>query len=363
MNDRSDTIRAKRFRKKLLVWFETELRDLPWRDTKDPYKIWISEIMLQQTQVKKVIPYYLKFIESFPDINSLAQAELSQVLKIWEGLGYYARARNLHKAARQLKNNFNGVFPADFDSIKKLPGIGQYTAAAIMSIAYQQQHAVVDGNVSRVICRIFKINEQPKSGVGKQIIQQRAQKLLATDNPGDYNQAIMELGALVCTPRSPKCEICPVEEFCQAQKSGQQLDYPAKAPKKQRPHNIIAAGIIHKDDKILIARRPEEGLLGGLWEFPGGKLEDGETLEQAVKREVLEELGIQVKVNGLYAKINHQYTHFTITLFAYNCEYLSGKPQTIGCTDWRWVTLNEIDEYAFPRANRKILDQLLKPKK
>ncbi|MBN2412771.1 A/G-specific adenine glycosylase [candidate division KSB1 bacterium] len=363
MTHKNDTRWIKKFRKKLTTWFESELRDLPWRNTKDPYKIWISEIMLQQTQVNKVIPYYLKFIESFPDIHSLANADLSHVLKIWEGLGYYGRARNLHKAAKEIIKNFQGLFPDDFESVRKLPGIGLYTAAAIMSIAFKQDYAVVDGNVRRVLCRLFTITGNPKSGQGKKIIQQQAQSLLATENPGDYNQAIMELGALICTPRLPKCRLCPVAEFCQAQKSGLQHEYPIKTAKKPRPHNIIAAGIIYKGDKILIARRPENGLLGGLWEFPGGKLEDGETPEQAVKREILEELGISVKVNDLFAIINHQYTHFTITLYVYNCEYISGMPETLGCADWRWVTLKEMDKYAFPRANRKILDQLLKTEK
>jgi len=326
---------SEKFRQNLITWFDSELRDLPWRKTKD---IWVSEIMLQQTQVKKVIPYYNKFIDTFPGIQSLAEAELSRVLKIWEGLGYYARARNLHKAAREIVKNFNGTFPSGFENIKTLTGIGPYTAAAIMSIAFNQDYAVVDGNVSRVLCRMFKIHDNPKTKQGEEIVEQLAEKLLAKGRAGDYNQAIMELGALICTPRTPKCPLCPVSLFCEAKKSGEQHQYPIKIPKKPKPHHIIAAGIIFKNDKILIARRPETGLLGGLWEFPGGKLEDGETLKEAVKREVYEELGIKIKVNDFFEKINHQYTHFSITMFAFNCLYKSGEPQAIGCSAWRWIT-------------------------
>ena len=314
--------------------------------------------MLQQTQVSKVIDYYNKFIHFFPTVQALANASLSDVLKAWEGMGYYARARNLHKAAQVVVKEFNGTFPNDLKSAHSLPGIGPYTAAAILSIAYGRDFAVLDGNVIRVLCRIFEISEDAKSKNGKEKLTKIANDLLAHNQAGTYNQAIMELGALVCTPVNPKCDSCPVSSFCQATKAGTQSFYPLKIKKKPRPHYIIAAGVIWRDNTIFIARRPENGLLGGLWEFPGGKVKENESLEEAVIREVKEETNLDVKIENLLTVINHQYSHFTITMHVYNCTYKASEPQALGCTDWRWVTRSEITDYAFPRANGKVLDLL-----
>ncbi len=344
----------------LLEWYDNEFRDLPWRQTSDPYAIWVSEIMLQQTQVKTVVPYYLRFIDAFPKVFDLAGANQDQVLKLWEGLGYYARARNLHKAAKQIVNDHNGIFPNEADSVRSLSGIGPYTAAAILSIAFNQQLAVVDGNVNRVLCRLYRITTDPKSHTGKKEMETLAQQHLSENRPGDYNQAIMELGAMVCRPKSPKCMLCPINKYCAANKHGDMEQYPVKPPSKALPHHLIAAGIIYHDDKILIAKRPDKGLLGGLWEFPGGKVEDNESPEQAAAREIKEELDIDVQVDELFDTVKHAYTHFSITMQVFNCKYLSGTPKTIGCADWKWVTLDTIDDFAFPRANRKILDKMLK---
>ncbi len=348
----------KKFQQNIITWYNNEKRDLPWRRTSDPYKIWISEIMLQQTQVIKVIDYYLKFTEAFPDIISLAQAELDDVLKKWEGLGYYARARNMHRAANEIVKNHNGNFPNQYEQIIKLPGIGHYSAAAISSIAFNLNHAVVDGNVIRVLARLFEINTLPKSNDGKKLFNNIAEKLLDHSQAGTYNQAVMELGALVCTPQNPKCQVCPVIDLCRSQKNGHQLNYPQKTPAKSRPHFQIAAGIIFHKNKILIARRPENGLLGGLWEFPGGKQEKDETLEQTVVREVKEETDIRVRVDSLLTTVNHQYSHFTITLHAFMCCYISGDPKPIGCTELQWVEKKQLDDFAFPKANVKIIEKL-----
>lgn len=347
------------FRKRLIEWYDKEFRDLPWRGTSSPYEIWISEIMLQQTQVKKVIPYYKKFLHTFPTVNDLANADLSQVLKVWEGLGYYARARNLHKAAKIVVNEHHGAFPSDPEQVRNLPGIGAYTAAAILSIAFGQNLPVLDGNVIRVLSRLFAIDLNTKSAQGKSHLLAIARELLQPGLAGTFNQAMMELGAMVCTPKSPKCGECPLAKKCRAKETNTINSYPIKTPKKERPHYHIAVGIIWRGDEILIARRPEEGLLGGLWEFPGGKLENGETLQQAVAREISEELDVQVSVQELLTVIKHQYTHFKITLHAFHCQYLSGVPKAIGCTEWRWVKKEELDAFAFPTANRKILNQLL----
>ena len=349
----------KNFQNDLISWFEKEFRDLPWRQTSDPYKIWISEIMLQQTQVKKVIPYYERFIDALPSVDDLAVADLDQVLKLWEGLGYYARARNIHKAARIIVEQFAGSFPSEYKDVINLPGIGDYTAAAILSIAFGTDMPVIDGNVNRVLSRLFTVPSAPKSTKGKQIIQQKANLLFAHERPGIYNEAMMELGAVVCSPHSPKCGFCPVNRFCRAYASSTQEKFPVKAAKKKRPHKNIAIGIVWKNDLFLIDQRHTDGMLGGLWEFPGGHVEDGESLEDAVVREVKEELDVDVKILNHFATIEHQYTHFTITLYAYFCQYVSGTPKAIECLDWKWVKKEELDQFAFPGANRKVIDKLL----
>jgi A/G-specific adenine glycosylase len=347
------------FQNQLLDWYDQEFRDLPWRSATDPYRIWVSEIMLQQTQVIKVIPYYEKFVKTFPNINALAKANLAAVLKIWEGLGYYARARNLHKAARFIEAEFNGQFPRQVSDILLLPGIGPYTAAAIASIVYSENMAVVDGNVNRVLARLYQLKEDPKSTSGKKRFQQLADAKLSKTRPGDYNQAMMELGAVICKPRSPICAKCPVQNYCGSYKSQTQSLFPTKSPKKERPHNNIAVGIVEQDGKILIAQRPENKMLGGLWEFPGGKVEKNESLEETTVRELKEELGINVVVDRYFTSVDFQYTHMSITLHAFFCTLISGTPQAIECTAWKWVGRNDLLEYAFPKANKTILKALL----
>lgn len=346
------------FQQKLTAWFEQEFRELPWRATDDPYKIWVSEIMLQQTQVKTVMPYYERFIAAFPTVGELAAAELSQVLKRWEGLGYYARARNLHKAAKTVVKQFHGKFPQTQKDAASLPGVGPYTAAAILSIAYRAPLPVIDGNVNRVLTRLFALEVDPKSTVGRRQVREYAEQLLDCKRPGDYNQALMELGAMVCTPRKPKCLICPVSTFCRAFANNEQEKYPIKSAQKERPHLHIAVGLVWDGDRLLIDRRHEKGLLGGLWEFPGGKIETGESPEQATVREIKEELGIEVEVLGHFMSLDHAYTHFSVTLHVFHCRYLGGEPQALGCAEWRWVKKEELTSFAFPRANGKIIAKL-----
>jgi A/G-specific adenine glycosylase len=349
-----------KFRAQLLEWYQESKRQLPWRTIDDSYAIWVSEVMLQQTQTRKVLEYYARFLKKFPSVKALARVELDEVLKVWEGLGYYARARNLHRAAKEIVAQHNGKIPRSYEELRKVQGIGPYTAAAVASIAFSQPKAVVYGNVIRVISRLYLIDSNPKQKQAKASIAQYAEKLLDRSAPGDFNQAMMELGATLCTPRKPKCMFCPVSEFCAAY---QQLDDPArlpvKPPPKVLPHYNIAAGLIWDEGYIFIDRREENGLLGGLWEFPGGKIEDSETPQEAVKREIRAALDLDVEVGDFFMEVKHAYTHFKITLHVYHCLYKSGEPRLTAATDWRWVKPEELEYYAFASANKKIIQQLL----
>lgn len=346
-------------RKRLLTWYHRNKRDLPWRRTKNPYHIWLSEIMLQQTRVETVTPYYERFISEFPVITDLAKASLDSVLKLWEGLGYYARARNLHKSSQIIQDKYNGKMPISFEKISGLPGIGRYTAGAICSIAYSQKVPVLDGNVIRVLTRIYAIRGDPQKNIINQKLWQLATDLLPRKSPGDLNQALMELGATICTPRNPACVLCPVNTYCESLKNGLMDKIPFKKRKKLLPHYHISAGVIWKNKTILISQRPYDGLLGGLWEFPGGKQEKGESLQQCLKREIKEELDIEIQVNDFIMKVNHAYSHFAITLHVFHCRYMKGKPRKIGCVDFKWIRPTELRKYAFPAANQPIIGYLL----
>jgi len=349
------------FAENLLTWYRSEKRDLPWRKTDDPYRIWVSEIMLQQTRVDTVIPYWNRFLEAFPTVHDLANADRQQVLKLWEGLGYYSRGRNLHDAAKMVSEKFDGRLPDTYEEISRLKGIGPYTAAAILSIAFNKPYAVVDGNVIRVLTRYFGIDNDIRSVSVKNRIQQHAQKLIPKNEPGDFNQAIMELGATVCTPTSPECSSCPVSAGCIASQTSRTDVIPYKSKAKKIPHHKIGVGlIVNESGQLLIALRPENAMLGGLWEFPGGKNEKGESLEETVIRELREELGAKVRVLDKYMQLKHAYSHFKITLHAYWCTIISGKPVPRSSERLKWVSLDEIDQYPFPKANKVLVEGLLK---
>jgi A/G-specific adenine glycosylase len=350
-------------RKLLLDWYRRVRRDLPWRRTRDPYRIWISEIMLQQTRVDQALPYYQRFVERYPDVTSLAHADLDEVLRFWEGLGYYSRARNMHKAARQIVDRHRGRFPETHEEVIALQGIGPYTAAAILSIAFGQPWPVVDGNVVRVISRLFGIGEDVRLGSVQKTIARHAAELLDRENPGDFNQAMMELGATVCTPASPSCPACPLQERCHAFRHNATAKYPFKSPAKKRPHHHIAVGVVSDaNGRLLIARRPDDAMLGGLWEFPGGKQEKGETLPETVRRELREELGVDVDVaSEPFRIVRHAYSHITITLHAFHATLKNGSPCPAAQNGepLRWVASDELTEYAFPKANRMITETLM----
>jgi A/G-specific adenine glycosylase len=345
----------------LLAWYAEVARDLPWRKTHDPYAIWVSEIVLHQTQVATGLPYYERLMARFPTVSALAEASLSDVLKAWEGLGYYARARNLHAAARIVVAEHGGHVPDTFEALRRLPGVGDYTANAVLSIAFGQDRAAVDGNVRRVLARVFAVIEDiAKSSVQRQI-EELATGLVPPGRAGEFNQALMDLGASICIPRRPRCLICPIKEHCEAFRRGIQEQLPIRAPRKETPHYDVAAAVIWLDaagETFLIAQRPLRGLLGGLWEFPGGKCEAGETLQECLRREIREELQLEVEVGELLIVVEHAYTHFRITLYAFSCRLVAGEPRSIDVADWRWITLADIDSYAFSAADLQIIRAL-----
>ncbi len=348
------------FAARLLAWYGDHKRDLPWRrDAHDPYRVWISETLLQQTQVATVIPYYARFLARFPTVRALAAARLDDVLKVWEGVGYYARARNLHRAAQEIATRFGGEIPGTVEELLTLPGVGRYTAGAVASIAFGRDEPALDGNVTRVICRYFHIARDPKGAEARNLLWELVQQLLPRGNAGAFNQALMELGATVCAPRQPACSACPLQRGCAARRLGIQEQLPIKRRKKKLPHHQVAVGVVWKGKKLLIAQRYTQDLLGGLWEFPGGHQEQGESLARCVAREVREEVGIAIKVGKEFATVNHAYSHFSITMHAFDCHWLRGRPRALGCAAVKWVLPRELARYAFPAANRKIITNLI----
>lgn len=339
-------------------WYQAHHRALPWRDSTDPYRIWVSEVMLQQTQVKTVVPFFLKFLTAFPTLKDLAEAEPDRVLKLWEGLGYYARARNLHKAAQHLVSLSDGLIPDRFSDFKALPGVGDYIASAVLSIAFGKAHAVVDGNVKRVLSRLFcldmPVNHSSAHGAFKPV----AETLLDRTDPGTFNQAVMELGALICTPASPDCTACPLKNLCRAQADSRIKEFPVRLARRKTPCFHISTGIVIKNGRLLITQRIPDGLLGGLWEFPGGKVKKNETAKDACIREIKEETGLTVRVSSFLTRVKHAYTHFKIEMDVFYCDYLSGDVALNGPVDFQWISLQEINRFAFPGANLKFIELL-----
>ncbi len=354
-------LRLKQFRKRLLNWYAANARALPWRNTRNPYHIWVSEVMLQQTQVQTAVPYYNRFFKQFPDLETLARANLQSVLKIWEGMGYYGRARNLHHAAKQVVKEHNSIIPDTLMEFRKLKGVGEYIGSAVMSIAFHQPHAVVDGNVKRVLARLYEMDDPVNRSSSHKTFHQAASELLDTGNPSAFNQAMMELGALVCRPKNPKCSHCPVQKHCCAYKHGTTGKYPRRVPSAAIPEFHIAVGVVWKKDFILITQRRPEGLLGGLWEFPGGKVKKNETSSGACVREIAEETGLTIRVDSHLTRVKHAYTHFKIDMDVFICKHVSGRVRLNGPDDHRWVKLAHIHRYPFPGANHKFIPLLKAP--
>ncbi len=350
------------FAKKLLQWYEQSARELPWRSLQSPYRTWVSEVMLQQTQVETVIPYFQKWMARFPDIPALAGASEQNVLSVWEGLGYYSRARNLHRAAGIIMDEMDGQLPQIPQVLQGLPGIGPYTAAAIASIAFDVDIAAVDGNIRRVLARLFDVREPVGSKEGEKTFWGLANENLPSGQASSYNQALMDLGALICTPKTPSCERCPVSEYCQAKALSIQEERPVRNPRKKPPHLTVTAAVIQRDGKVLLAQRPSKGLLGGLWEFPGGTMEEGDDgLEACLKREIKEEIGVDIKVGVPFGVYQHAYTHFRITLHAFLCTINDAdEPKSLASERLDWVRVGDLSSYPMGKVDRQIAEKLQK---
>ena len=350
------------FQHDLITWFEREQRELPWRKDQDPYKVWVSEIMLQQTKVDTVIPYFNSFIEQFPNIQSLAEAEEDKVLKAWEGLGYYSRARNLQSAVREVHESYGGIVPNTPSEISTLKGVGPYTTGAILSIAYGVPEPAVDGNVMRVLSRILLIEDDIAKPRTRKVFEEVIRDLISKDNPSFFNQGLMELGAMVCTPTSPSCLLCPVREYCRAFAEGVQRELPVKTKKKSTRQVALVAGILVDDEgRFLIHRRPSEGLLANLWEFPNFvKVDELGTAKQQLQQLMKTEYGMDISVGDYINDIKHVFSHLVWNVNVYTGKWHGDVPKESGLTA---VTMEEMMEYAFPVSHQNMWKEYLKIKK
>jgi A/G-specific adenine glycosylase len=346
------------FSERILEWYARQRRNLPWRGSKDPYQVWVSEIMLQQTRVEAVIPYFERWMSRFPSIASLATATEQEVLTVWEGLGYYGRARNVHKAAKIVMKEYGGELPHELAALRNLPGIGKYTVGAIASMAFGQDVPTLDGNIRRVFARVFDVTEAADSPAGQEILWGLAEQHLPKGRAGDYNQALMDLGAAICLPRNPRCLLCPLKELCRANLLGVQAERPVLKPKAVVPHYTVTAAVLRRNGKVLLAKRPSKGLLGGMWEFPGGKMDEDETLQKCLMREIREELGAEIQVGELLGVYQHAYTHFRITLHAFLCGLTDGEPKPIEAAELAWVSPVDLARYPMGKVDRQIAQKL-----
>lgn len=346
-------------RRRLLPWFTARRRDLPWRRRRTPYRVWVAEIMLQQTRADTVAGYYPRFLRRFPSMRALAQAPRAEVLKAWEGLGYYARARRLHETAIRLVRERGGRLPQTLEELRALPGVGSYTAAAIGSLAFGLDAAAVDGNIARVLARLAALPGDPRAPAVRRRIQTLADSLLVPGRAGDCNEALMELGATLCAPRAPRCGECPLQAVCKAHARGRTGLFPQRRPRRRVPHKVVGAAVtVNRCGEVLVAQRPETSMLGGLWEFPGGTLEPGETMQACIARELQEELGVQVRVGPRLVRVAHAYSHFTIDLHAHWARIQKGRPRAIHCAAFRWLKPHALREPAFSAADLKIVQAL-----
>jgi A/G-specific adenine glycosylase len=352
----------KKLQKKLLYWFQENARDLPWRKTYSPYHVWISEIMLQQTQMDRVVNYFTRWMKRLPDIASVAASGEEEILKLWEGLGYYSRALNIIRTARILVEQHNGKLPPEYKSLLVLPGIGKYTAGAIMSIAFNKEYVIIDANIERVFARLFDISEPVKNKNGHAFISDKAGELMPQGKAREYNQALMELGALVCLPKNPRCRICPVNDNCLALKENTIDQRPVPDKPSRTVFIEMATGILTYQRKILIQKRKSHGVWANLWEFPGGRLEPGETPELALIREYAEETELQIGRLAKITTVKHSYTIYRVTLHCYFCALTDGgfKPVLHGAQEYRLVKPEELSAFAFPAGHRKLIRYLKK---
>jgi len=341
----------------LLRWYKKHARTLPWRGHPDAYAVWVSEIMLQQTRVDAVIPYFERWMNRFPTVRDLADASEQEVLNLWEGLGYYSRARNLHKAARLIVDEHAGQLPRSVDSLRKLPGIGRYTAAAIASMAFSLDEPTLDGNIRRVYARLFNVEIPADSTEGEKLLWNLAAENLPKGKAGDYNQALMDLGAMICLPRNPRCEICPLKNDCQSRTLGVQEERPVLKPKAKVPHHVHAAAVIVGQianlSATILNQRPSTGLLGGLWEFPNGRVTGDPAKELA--KVIKSEYGIQIRRKESLGVIRHAYSHFTVETHAFLCH--PSKPIREN-ESLKWVKFSDLNDYPMGKIDRQIAQKI-----
>ena len=354
----------------LLNWWQAHGRhDIPWKlsspgvlpesgEELNPYSIWVAEVMLQQTQLQVVLPYWQRWMERFPTLQSLAAADEQEVLLVWQGLGYYSRARRLHQGAQQLVERDDSVWPRDLESWLALPGIGPSTAGSILSSAFDLPFPILDGNVKRVLSRLIASPQPPARNTKS--LWQLSSELLDSEQPRSFNQALMDLGATVCTPKSPSCPQCPWSDQCAAYASGDPVAYPVKEAPRELPFQVIGVGVVLNDaGEVLIDQRLNEGLLGGLWEFPGGKQEPGEAIEVTICRELQEELAIEVEVGEQLISLDHAYSHKRLRFVVHLCQWRAGEPQPLVSQQVRWVKPQQLGDFPFPAANARIIAALL----
>jgi A/G-specific adenine glycosylase len=347
---------AARLRGALLAWYAASARDLPWRRTRDPYAIWVSEVMLQQTQVATALPYYARWLARFPNLAALAAAAEHDVLQAWAGLGYYARARALLRGAREVVAQHGGVVPRTAAALRQLPGVGPYTASAVASLAYGEAEPVVDGNVERVLCRIFALPGDPKKAPLRRRLWELARHLLPPEAAGDFNSALMELGATICRPSRPECPRCPVAQDCAANTAGLQDRLPELAKRPATEAVLTAAAVIRRGDRYLLARRGPTARWAGMWQFPGGEVEATEEPRAALRRMARDTLGIDLAAGAPAARLRHSVTRYRVTLAAYHCSLAEGEPRPAGApwAECAWATAAEFDHYALPSAHRRL---------
>ncbi len=343
-----------RISSRLLDWYDKNKRTLPWRDLlgRDAYTVWVSEIMLQQTRVETVVPYFEKWMRLFPTVQALATASEQDVLNAWEGLGYYTRARNLHKAAKTVTDDLGGILPRTVRGLLKLPGIGRYTAGAIASIAFGEDESALDGNIMRVYARLFDLVEPVDSSKGEKRLWAYAEENLPKGRAGDFNQALMDLGATICIPKKPRCPICPLMDLCKAQQNGSQELRPVKKPRKVTPQYVHAAGIVVKRGRVLLAQRPSKGLLGGLWEFPNGRV--GGDPAKGLAKALRAGYSLKVRRKERLGVIRHAYTHFKVTVHAFHCELMDSSV----AKGLKWVTIRDLGKYPMGKVDRRIAEMI-----
>lgn len=337
---------------RLHSWYRGNARTMPWRGCGDPYAIWVSEIMLQQTQVATVIPYFERWMQAFPTVRDLADADEEKVLKLWQGLGYYSRARNLHQAAGQVIRSHGAQVPRSLAEITQLQGVGPYTAAAVLSIAFGESYAVFDGNVRRVLARLVALEREVATAETKSLVN-LAQSLLDGNDPSEHNQAMMELGALVCSPRKPQCGQCPLAEVCRANTHGRPEEYPRRKKKKPVPHKSLAVALVWHRGRLILDKQPYGGLLAGLWELPA--VEFSEKKPHSMKRFLRSRYGLRVSPLSALSPVKHAYTHLKVTLYGQHYKTEEVVDAAGEKRSWRWVLPTGLGNYAISKATLKVL--------